>query len=80
MLWGLFGLFVGLFIMGIGVVPIAMIASLFKGEWSILWDLFFLIAFALGFRILGYYLMDKNLEDDETVHYHHYIKEHGLED
>ena len=33
-LWGLGAVFIGLFMAGIGVVPIAMLATLLKGMWA----------------------------------------------
>src|SRR5438046_9731864 len=33
-LWGGFWLFIGLFMAGVGVVPLAMIATFFKGMWA----------------------------------------------
>src|SRR5438876_8829677 len=35
MLWGWSGLLLGLFLAGIGVVPLAMLATLYNAEWSI---------------------------------------------
>ena len=33
-LWGVVAVFVGLFLFGVGVVPVAMLAALFNGEWE----------------------------------------------
>jgi hypothetical protein len=52
-LWGLFAVVVGLFIMGIGVVPIAMLATLFKGAWEQLVILLALTALTFGTRLAG---------------------------
>lgn len=38
-LWGLGAVFVGLFLAGVGVVPIAMLATMFKGMWGQFFDL-----------------------------------------
>jgi hypothetical protein len=35
-LWGAWAVVIGLFMIGVGVVPIAMLATLFNGMWSIL--------------------------------------------
>lgn len=66
-LWGFFGLIVGLFLAGIGVLPIAIIASLFGGEWTILWNLFYLAALTYGSRILSIYTLSKIEEPHEAV-------------
>src|SRR5437870_4460788 len=39
-IWGWFAVVIGLLIAGIGIVPIAMLATLFSGEWSLLGQLF----------------------------------------
>ena len=49
-LWGFGAVVVGLFLGGIGVVPIAYLASLFKGEWLTLLNLFMLTALTFGSR------------------------------
>jgi hypothetical protein len=56
--WGLFGLFVGLIFAGIGVLPIAMIASLFNAKWALFAQLLISVIVIYGFRILGIYLLD----------------------
>jgi hypothetical protein len=44
LLWGVGALIIGLFIVGVGVVPIAMLATLFKGMW---WRLVELVLLAI---------------------------------
>jgi hypothetical protein len=56
-LWGGLAVIIGLFIMGIGVVPIAMIATLFNGMWLELGLLFLAVVLTFGLRILGYVLV-----------------------
>ena len=58
-LWGVTALFIGLFLAGVGIVPIAMLATLFKGEWSILGQLVLLVIFTFSSRMLGLYLSEK---------------------
>lgn len=58
-LWGLTALLIGLFMAGVGVVPIAMLATLFHGEWSILGQLILLLLFTFGSRGLSLYLAEK---------------------
>jgi len=53
MLWGLWAVIVGLVIFGVGVVPVAMLATLVNGRW---WDLGFLllaVVLTFGTRLLG---------------------------
>lgn len=57
--WGTTALFIGLFMAGVGIVPMAIIATLFQGEWSILGQLVLLLVFTLGSRMLGIYLSEK---------------------
>lgn len=53
MLWGGIAVVIGLFIMGIGVVPIGMLATLFNGMWAELGLLFLAVILTFGLRILG---------------------------
>ena len=55
-LWGLWAIIVGLLFLGGGVVPIGMIASLFKGEWQMLIMLTVLVALTFGARLLGAFI------------------------
>ncbi len=58
-LWGFTGLFIGLFIGGVGVVPIAMLASIFNGEWAIFGQLALLVVVTFGVRSLALYIAVK---------------------
>jgi len=49
--WGVGAVIVGLFIMGIGVVPIAMLATLLKGMWGSLVELVLLAIMTFGCRV-----------------------------
>lgn len=66
-LWGFLGLIVGLFLAGVGVLPIAILASLFNGEWTILWNLLYLAALTYGSRILAIYTLSKVEERQDPV-------------
>lgn len=50
-IWGLGAVFVGLFIAGVGVVPIAMLATLIKGMWGPLIELVLLTIMTFATRI-----------------------------
>jgi hypothetical protein len=58
-IWGFTALLIGLFMAGVGVVPIAMLATLFNGEWSMLGQLILLLVFTFGSRGLSLYLAEK---------------------
>jgi MFS family permease len=58
-LWGTVALLIGLFMAGIGVVPMAMLATIFHGEWGIFGQLVLLLLFTFGSRMLGLYLGEK---------------------
>jgi len=58
-LWGGWALLVGLFIMGVGVVPIAMLATMLKGMWSEFGYLILGLVMTFGARILGQYLIGR---------------------
>lgn len=52
-LWGAWAVVLGILFLGGGVVPIGMVASLFKGEWQMLMLLFILVVLTFGTRIGG---------------------------
>ena len=56
-LWGGVGIFIGLFLFGVGVVPIAMLATLFKGMWAVFGQLMFLTILTFGSRFFGVFLL-----------------------
>jgi len=60
-IWSYAGLILGLFLGGIGVVPIALLAALFaafrhRTQWGLFGDLVFMILLTFGARFLGIYL------------------------
>ena len=57
--WGVVGLVVGLLIAGVGVLPLAAIASLLHGSWPILIQLILYTAVVFGLRILGVWISEK---------------------
>lgn len=56
--WGIFAVIFGLFFAGIGVVPIAMLASLIHGEWTTLLELVILAVLTYGCRIFAQWIVD----------------------
>ncbi len=59
MLWGLLGILIGLFVFGIGVIPIAFVASLLNGEWMMFAEITYMIILTFGTRFLGIYIIEK---------------------
>jgi hypothetical protein len=55
-IWGYGGLAVGLVFAGIGVVPVAILATLLHAEWQWLLNLFISIIITFGARALGIWL------------------------
>lgn len=56
MLWGGLAVFIGLVFLGVGVIPVAMLATLFKGMWVEFGLLVLSIVLTFGLRVLGLYL------------------------
>lgn len=54
--WGWFGVVIGLLIVGVGVVPVAMLAALVHGAWAVLGETIFILVVAYGTRALGTYV------------------------
>ncbi len=65
-LWGWWAIILGVFLMGAGFVPIALLASLFNAEWLILFNILIYIIFTYGFRGLGIYLFQKHDQYEAT--------------
>jgi hypothetical protein len=49
----------GLMVAGVGIVPAALVATVFKGEWGPFWDLILLIFLTFGCRGLGNWIFCK---------------------
>jgi hypothetical protein len=65
--WGYAALIIGLLFYGIGVVPIAILAAVFHGEWSALWQVLLSIALTFGTRGLGAWLMSKSKRTEQAT-------------
>lgn len=52
-LWGLWAVIVGILFVGGGVVPIALLATLFKGMWDPFFTLLVLTTITFGSRVIG---------------------------
>jgi hypothetical protein len=58
-LWGLLAVFIGLFLLGVGVVPVALLATLINGLWSAFFGLVFLLVATYGSRSMAIYVLTK---------------------
>lgn len=58
-LWGVLGIVVGIFLAGIGVVPIGMLALAIHGEWELAGQLLFGLVLTFGTRAFAMYLSEK---------------------
>lgn len=57
--WGAFWLIVGLFLGGIGVVPLGLLASAFNSGWGQFWNLLFILVITYATRMYGFWLSEK---------------------
>jgi hypothetical protein len=67
-LWGYGALFIGLFLAGVGVVLVALLAAIFHGAWSLFWDLIFGVVLTFGTRYVGVRLTRQRATEEETVY------------
>jgi hypothetical protein len=58
-LWGFAAVIIGLMIAGVGVVPVALLATGFNAEWGRFIDITFLLVLTFGCRFLGFYIEKK---------------------
>ena len=65
-LWGKWAVWIGLFMMGVGVVPIAILATLFKGMWSNLGLLVVLTVLTFGTGFYASWIGEKADASEET--------------
>jgi hypothetical protein len=63
--WGPIGVFIGLMLGGVGVVPLGMIAAGLHGQWDVFWQLVVGIALTFGARTLAIWLAVKIDKNDE---------------
>ena len=64
-IWGAMAVFIGLFMAGVGVVPIAIVATAVKGEWAMTGQIILLLILTFGSRMLGYHFAQRA---DELVY------------
>lgn len=72
-LWGFLAVLIGLFMFGVGVVPIAMLATLFKGMWETFGELVLTTVLTFGTRFAGVWIASKadrdQTEADQSADY-----------
>jgi hypothetical protein len=72
-LWGGIAVVIGLILLGIGIVPVALLAALFRAQWWNLLDLVILIVATFGARSLAVWLA-KKVDADQYVK----VKSHSV--
>jgi uncharacterized membrane protein len=55
--WGFSAVLIGLVLLGMGVVPVAMLGTLFKGMWASLIELIVLAIMTYGARLAGVFVL-----------------------
>ena len=55
-LWGWWAVIVGVVLLGVGVVPVALGAAAFEGQWTVFWEMIVTMAFVIGTRTFAAYL------------------------
>lgn len=58
-LWGFWAVLIGLFFIGIGVVPIALLATALHGMWPPFWDLIIMVLCTFGARMIGLLIISR---------------------
>ena len=67
-LWGVGAVLVGLFLFGVGVVPMAMLATVFAAMWSIFGQLFLLVAMTYWTQRFGRAIILKLHKEEQKVY------------
>lgn len=68
-IWGMVALIIGLVLTGLGVIPIAILATLIKGIGSPFGQLILLLFMTLGTRFFGIYVLKKFEEQSLSIKY-----------
>jgi len=61
-IWGITAVFIGLFLAGVGVVPVALLATLFHGFWADFFGLILMLVATFGSRFMAIYVLTKHDE------------------
>lgn len=65
--WGWLAVIIGIFMAGVGVVPIAILAGLFHREWSMIGQLLLGVLLTFGCRLFGHFLVAKAEERANNI-------------
>lgn len=66
-LWGFGALFLGLFLAGVGVVPVAFFATLLHKAWPLFWDVVYGVVMTYGTRYLGARFADSPAPKEDDI-------------
>ena len=75
-LWGILAAVIGLLIMGVGIVPVAILAAIFHAQWAVLGDIAIGLVVTFGARVLALWLASKAERDDKETYIE--TREHTL--
>lgn len=67
-IWGWLGVIIGVFLGGIGVVPIGMLASVLSGHWDLFWPLLINVATYFGAIVIGGLLVGSAERQNEKLY------------
>jgi len=65
--WGGVGVAIGLFLMGIGIIPISLLAMLLHADWATLGGTLLMIFLVYGVRLLAAWLVNKVDADEANI-------------
>lgn len=68
--WGFLGVFIGLALGGVGLIPVAILATLLEGELFVLFILILLSVLAFGLKMLGIYMANRAEEKNDEFARH----------
>jgi len=60
--WGIWAVIIGVLMLGVGVIPIAFIATLFRGMWRPFIELLLSVVLIFGCRALGAYILHRSVK------------------
>jgi hypothetical protein len=78
-IWGVVALIIGLVFAGVGVLPVAFLASIVHREWDAFWQLAFGLVFTWGTRAYGLYLATKSEREKADAELDAVIHELGMD-
>jgi hypothetical protein len=67
MLWGWLAVIVGVMMAGVGVVPIALLATALNGMWSVFGQLLLGLVMTFGCRAAGFYVLGKSSQKESRL-------------